>query len=76
MLTPAWGAVEGDAERLDTGQAAAYLGIGSRTLSRMRVSGGGPRNARLRRRVVYDAADLEAWVEARKRTVTGEAEPD
>ena len=65
-----------DARRyLDTRQAAAYLGIGASTLNRMRVSGEGPRYSKLGRRVVYDAADLDKWVEERKRRFTGES-PD
>ncbi len=63
-----------DAPRyLDTRQAAGYLGIGASTLNRMRVSGEGPRYSKLGRRVVYDPADLDSWVEERKRRFTGES---
>ena len=58
---------------LDTRRAAAYLGISPSTLNRMRVSGDGPRYSKLGRRVVYDIADLDAWVEERKRRFTAES---
>jgi len=58
---------------LSTKQAAEYVGLSPCTLNRMRVTGEGPRYAKAGRRVVYDRADLDAWIDARKRTFTGEA---
>lgn len=58
---------------LDTGQAAAYLGMSPATLNKMRVSGEGPRYVKAGRRVIYDVRDLDAWMEERKRSFTGEA---
>ena len=58
---------------LNTQQAADYLGISPKTLTKMRISGDGPRYSKARRRVIYDVADLDAWVEARKRRFTAEA---
>ena len=58
---------------LDTAQAAVYLGIGARTLARMRAAGEGPRHARIGRRVIYDIADLDAWIEEFKSPVAGRA---
>ena len=55
--------------------AAAYLGISESLLNSMRVSGKGPRYAKLGERVVYDVEDLDTWVEARKRRSTGEVQP-
>ena len=67
-------AMDDDAPRyLDTRQAAGYPGTGAGTLNRMRVSGEGPRYSKLGRRVVYDLADLDRWVEERKRRFTGES---
>ncbi|MDE0407757.1 MAG: helix-turn-helix domain-containing protein [Alphaproteobacteria bacterium] len=61
---------------LDTKQAAAYLGLSPKTLVKMRVTGGGPRYAKVGRRVIYDVADLDSWVEKRKRRFTGESDGD
>jgi len=57
---------------LSTKQAAMYVGLSPCTLNRMRVTGEGPRYAKAGRRVVYDRADLDAWIDARKRSFTGE----
>ncbi len=60
-------------ERLiSTEEAAALLGLAPSTLCVLRVKGGGPRYVKLRRRVVYDPADVYAYVEERKRTNTSE----
>ena len=52
---------------LDTGAAAAYVGLSPDTLNRMRVEGAGPRYAKLGRRVVYALHRLDLWMEARGR---------
>ncbi len=57
-----------DKQYMNTREAADYLRISPGMLNRMRVLGKGPRYAKLGRRVVYDRADLDAWLEARKRT--------
>jgi len=44
--------------------------ISHRTLERYRVTGGGPVYMKLGRRVVYDTADLDAWMAARRRHST------
>jgi excisionase family DNA binding protein len=46
--------------------AAEYLGVGVSTLNKLRISGGGPSYSKLGATVLYDAADLDAWAEARK----------
>lgn len=60
--------------KLTTQEAAALLGIGTSTLEKLRVFGGGPRYAKLgnaaRSRVVYEIGDLNNWLESRKRTST------
>lgn len=55
--------------------AAEYLGLSTSTLAKMRLRGDGPVYMKAGRRVVlYDAADLEAWLRTRKRRST--SEPD
>ena len=59
---------------LDTAEAAAYLGLGRSTLTKMRMRGDGPRfvklGASLGARVTYDPTDLDVWVQGRKRLST------
>lgn len=51
--------------------AAEYLGLSASTLAKMRLRGDGPIYAKAGPRVVvYDRADLESWLAARKRTST------
>ncbi|MDZ7883592.1 MAG: helix-turn-helix domain-containing protein [Mycobacterium sp.] len=54
--------------RLNTRQAAEYLGIPEATLRWFRHKGDrGPRSYALtKRHVVYDLADLQSWAEAQK----------
>ena len=49
--------------RLTVKQAAAYIPCGVSTLSKLRVSGGGPRYSKPAGRVLYDTKHLDAWVE-------------
>lgn len=50
---------------LVTKEAAAYLRTSERAMENWRMTGAGPRWARVGpRRVVYRASDLAAWVEA------------
>ena len=59
--------------KLDTPEAAEYVGMSASTLSKRRVFGGGPRYLKLGRRVVYDTRDLEAWLDAHRRASTSDA---
>jgi len=60
-------------ERMRAPQAAEYLGISASTLAKLRVYGGGPAFLKLgRRTVVYEKADLDAWVATRKFNSTSE----
>ena len=60
--------------RLRAEQAAAYLGLSPSTLAKLRMSGDGPPYAKAGPRiVVYDIADLDAWLAARRRRSTSEA---
>lgn len=53
--------------------AADFLGLSPSTLSKMRLRGDGPVYSKAGPRVVvYDLADLESWLSARKRTSTSD----
>jgi predicted DNA-binding transcriptional regulator AlpA len=59
--------------RLRTTEAASYLGIGKSTLEKLRLTGLGPIYIKAGPRVVvYDIADLDAWLAARRRASTSE----
>ena len=58
--------------RLRTPEAAKYLGLSKSTLEKYRLTGGGPRYAKLGKIVTYDPAELDAWADARTRTSTSE----
>ena len=59
---------------LDTREAAARLGLARATLAKLRVRGGGPPFVKLGTKVLYDSADLAAWIAAQgKRRSTSEA---
>ncbi|MDW9899101.1 helix-turn-helix transcriptional regulator [Sinorhizobium meliloti] len=51
-------------------EAAAYVGLSKSSLDKLRCFGGGPRFYKLGRSVVYNTADLDAWVVERARTST------
>lgn len=51
---------------LRTRDAAVYLGLSPGTLEVWRCKGLGPRYSKLGKAVVYDPADLDAFLEARK----------
>jgi hypothetical protein len=53
-------------------ETALATRLSERTLERARVTGSGPRFVKAGRRVLYDLADLEAWITARKRSSTSE----
>lgn len=57
---------------LDTSGAAAYLGVSRDTMNRWRRVGGGPTFAKIGHLVRYTLADLDAWVEQRKRRSTSD----
>jgi hypothetical protein len=55
--------------RLDTKNAAAYLGLSEKTLAMMRCQGTGPCFIK-RGRVFYYQEDLDAWVAQAKRVTS------
>jgi len=58
---------------LRTREAAAYTGLAKSTLEKLRVQGGGCPYIRIGRVVVYDPADLDAWLAAHRRKSTSDA---
>jgi hypothetical protein len=57
---------------LDTKKAAARVGLAAQTLNKLRCLGGGPPYYKHARKVVYRAPDLDAWLQARRRTTTSD----
>ena len=51
----------------------AMLDVSERTLERMRAEGNGPRFSKAGKRVLYRAADVEAWLAERSFVSTAEA---
>lgn len=58
--------------RVRTPEAAIYLGLSKSTLEKLRLTGGGPRYAKLGKIVTYALDDLVAWADERTRTSTSE----
>lgn len=64
-------------EKLRAPAAAEYLGLSTSTLAKMRLRGDGPAYAKAGARVVlYDRADIDAWIDGRKRRSTSEPDRD
>lgn len=57
---------------LRTPDAAEYCGSSSSTFEKLRLTGDGPRFVKIGRRVVYDPADLDAWLSANRRRSTSD----
>ena len=57
---------------LNTREAAAHLGLSTRTLDRYRVSGEGPVFLRFGGRVRYLREDLDEWARTRRRKSTSD----
>ena len=58
----------------NTKEAARHLGVSESWLAKLRCVGGGPRFAKLGRRVTYQDSDLDAWREQYLTTSTSDAE--
>ena len=50
--------------RMTTGEAARYTGVAESTLRYYRHADAGPASYKVGTRVVYDVADLDAWLAA------------
>ncbi|MEP7452828.1 helix-turn-helix domain-containing protein [Phyllobacterium sp. SB3] len=57
-------------QMLRTDAAARHTGLSSSTLTKLRLTGNGPRFIKLGRSVVYDPADIEAWIAQNRRSST------
>ena len=57
---------------LNTREAAAHLGLSTRTLDRYRVSGDGPVFLKFGGRVRYLREDLDEWARSRRRRSTSD----
>jgi excisionase family DNA binding protein len=53
--------------RLHVAEAAAYIPLSKSKLNELRIKGGGPRFIKIGKRVLYDTADLDKWIEENKR---------
>lgn len=60
------------ARKLPVSEAARYTGLSKSTLDKLRISGGGPTYLQLGRRILYDVADLEAWLTSKRRSSTSD----
>ena len=65
-----------ESQRLRTPGAADHCGVAPRTLEKLRVIGGGPPYFKRGRSVIYDTADLDEWLTARRRTSTSDPGPE
>lgn len=61
-----------ESKYLSEPDAAKYTGISQKTLQRYRAHGTGARFIKTLGRVLYDKADLDAWLESLKRNSTSE----
>ena len=52
--------------------AASYIHKSTSSLAKLRVYGGGPEYFKVGRRVFYDVADLDVWLQARRRHSTSD----
>ena len=60
-------------QHLRAAAAAEYIGLAQSTLAKMRLSGDGPVYSKAGPRIViYDIADLDSYLEGRKRRSTSE----
>ena len=60
------------APRVNVDDAATYIGLSASTLNKLRVFGGGPVFLKIGRRVAYDVADLDAWLQSKRRRSTSD----
>ena len=48
--------------RLNTIEAAKYLGVSVSYLKKLRAAGGGPKFYKVGKRVIYEAGELDRWL--------------
>jgi len=59
--------------RVDVSAAATDAGVSTSNLNKLRCHGGGPRYYKIGRRVVYDLADVDAWLRGMSRSSTSDS---
>lgn len=59
-------------QRLRTRSAAAFCGLSKSTFDKYRLTGEGPVFLKLGRSVVYDVADLNIWLDSKRRSSTSD----
>lgn len=57
---------------VNTLDASKYLGLSTSTLTKMRVTGAGPKFIKLSSRVLYRIADLDLWINEHVRRSTSD----
>jgi hypothetical protein len=72
MTAPAKDAARPHSHRMKQPEAAVYCGVFEHSLEKRRVSGRGPIFLKLGRAIVYDSADLDAWLVAARRRSTSD----
>jgi predicted DNA-binding transcriptional regulator AlpA len=63
---------ETENRRLTVQVAAKYTGVSASTLNKLRVYGTGPVFLKIGRRVAYDRADLDTWLQGKRRNSTSD----
>jgi len=58
--------------RMDTNNAAAYVGVTPKSMAIMRSLGNGPAFFKLGKKCFYQREDLDAWIASRRATSTAE----
>jgi predicted DNA-binding transcriptional regulator AlpA len=61
-----------DQNVFNTNGAAAFMGVSPSTLSKWRMTGGGPHYVQAGRRIVYRRQDIDAWLAARVKRSTSD----
>lgn len=62
-----------NSSKLRAPQAASYIGLSASTLAKMRLRGDGPMYSKAGPRIViYDRADLDAWLLSQRRRSTSD----
>lgn len=59
-------------ELLSAPEAAKYLRMATQTLAKMRCEGTSPPFIKLGRRVLYDQAEIDRWLDQRRRRSTSD----
>jgi excisionase family DNA binding protein len=58
--------------RLTVNEAAKYLSVSRSWLDQLSVKGGGPAFYKLHRKILYEKADLDDWINSHKQASTAD----